>query len=412
VSSCALWNVLTALEAPEKDKVTAFIDLGADKTGIYIFKDGILQFSREIAPAGNDMTRAMMEGIDSKEDPDLIYEQAEKIKKTMGIPFKDSPIKNGDQTINLSKIPFLVRPVLERLVAEVNRSLDYYKNQFHVERFDRLLLTGGGANLKNLPSYLSEELHLSVERFNPLTKMLYDPSQIDPKLLDEIGSVFAAAGGMALPERSGIELLPAQEPILSRARIEKYAPRISILIGLLAFGLIVWVTSGQINRVQKERDEKMAKVKAVEMLQAKLQLLKEKETQIRQDLSVLPSSMIVPVPFREVLGTVSRIVPENGAATLLSVHPKPRAQKGEPQPHEGVELQIRGLVFGNDLHCLTALARIIEGLEESPLLKNVKLVSADEDKSYNQPGIGFKIMCDLELENPPSPSFTKGGLGD
>jgi hypothetical protein len=358
------------------------------------------------------MTRAMMEGIDSTEDPDLIYEQAEKVKRTIGIPFKDFHIENGNHSINLSKIPFLVRPVLERLVAEMSRSLDYYKNQFHVERFDRLLLTGGGANLKNLPSYLSEELHLPVERFNPLTKILFDPSQIDSKLLDEIGPVFAVAAGIALPDRSRIELLPAQEPILSRARMEKYVPRISILVALLVFGLIVWVTSGQITRAQKERDEKLAKVKVVETLQTKLKLLKEKEAQIRLDLSIFPSSMIVPVPFREVLGTVSRIVPENVAATLLSVRPKSKTQKGESQPYEGIELQIQGLVFGNDLRCLTGLARVIEGLEESPLLRNVKLVSADEDKSYNQPGIGFEIMCDLELDNPLSPPFHKGGLGD
>jgi hypothetical protein len=48
---------------------------------------------------------------------------------------------------------------------------------------------------------------------------------------------------------------------------------------------------------------------------------------------------------------------------------------------------------------------MIEELEKSSLFKNAKLVSADENKSYNRPGVGFEVICDMEHEsNPPSPS--------
>ena len=60
--------------------------------------------------------------------------------------------------------------MLERLAAEIGRSLDYYRSQFNEERIDRILLTGGGANLKNIVSYLANELRLPVEHFNPLEK--------------------------------------------------------------------------------------------------------------------------------------------------------------------------------------------------------------------------------------------------
>jgi hypothetical protein len=57
---------------------------------------------------------------------------------------------------------------------------------------------------------------------------------------------------------------------------------------------------------------------------------------------------------------------------------------------------------------------MIEGLEKSSLFKNAKLVSADENKSYNHPGVGFEIICDMEHESsPPSVSsrtdFSKEG---
>jgi len=84
-----------------------------------------------------------------------------------------------------------------------------------------------------------------------------------------------------------------------------------------------------------------------------------------------------------------------------------------------------GLSFGNDMNCLTSLALIIERLERSSLFKNVKLISADENKLYNRSGAEFNIVCDINLDNPPSPlgtpqvsplippspPFTKGGVG-
>jgi Tfp pilus assembly protein PilN len=201
--------------------------------------------------------------------------------------------------------------------------------------------------------------------------------------------------------------------------MEKWIPRLAALITLVVFMWFIWNMTAQVATLRKERDEKMAKVKTVEMLQAKLNLLKEKENRMKADLSLFPSLTIAPVPFRKALTKVSQIVPDNVTVTLLAIHSdkKPsdeKPPKEESPPNGAYELQIKGIAFGSDFHCLTALARIIEELEKSSLFKNAKLVSADENKSYNQPGVGFEIICDLEHEsNPPSVSsrtdFSKEG---
>jgi type IV pilus assembly protein PilM len=397
VGPFAIWNVLLALDQLKKEEVVALVDLGAEKTGIYVFNDRILQFTREVTPAGMDLTRAIMDGMSSEEESTLIFERAEKIKLQMGIPSKAFYEKTGNHSTDLSKIPFLVRPVLERLTAEIGRSLDYYRSQFSVERIDRLLLCGGGANLKNLDTSLSDELRLSVQRFNPLKEILFDAKKIDTQLLDQTGPVFTVAAGVAVPESRRIELLPPKEHFWSRARMVKLAPRLSVLITLLVFSLIIWNMSGQVSTLKKERDEKMAKVKTLEMLQARLTMLKEKENQIKQDLSLLPSSVIAPVPFRQALTAVSRIVPKNVTVTLFSIQDKAKPTKEEPQTSRR-ELQLTGLAFGSDLRSLTALAQMIEGFEKSSLFRNAKLVSAEENKTYNQPGIGFEIVCDFALD--------------
>jgi hypothetical protein len=103
--------------------------------------------------------------------------------------------------------------------------------------------------------------------------------------------------------------------------------------------------------------------------------------------------------------------------TLLSIHsdktpPDKKASKEEPPANGEYELQIKGIAFGSDFQCLTSLARMIEGLEKSSLFKNAKLVSADENKSYNRPAVGFEITCDMEHESNPSSSSSASSRTD
>jgi type IV pilus assembly protein PilM len=463
IAPFALWNVLLAWDQLKKEETVALIDLGAEKTGIYIFRNRILQFSREVTPAGADMTRAIMEGIGSVEEPKLLYERAESIKREIGIPLESYQEGMSNKSTSLSKISFFVRPVLEKIVADIGRSLDYYRNQFNEERIDRVLLTGGGANSKNIVTYLGSELRLPVEHFNPLKSpqpsftnpplsplykrgdggikggrggILFDSEKIDVQLIDQADSAFTIAVGLPFTEPKRIELLPAEEPFLSKILTGKSFPVLAPLITFLIFSGIIWYMNGQVRAIQKERDVKMAKVANLDTLQTKLKLLREKDLQMKEKLSQFPSSMMLPVPYRDILRHFNGILPDNVTLTLLSVQSKGNPmKKGAPslkprgeesQKVENRELYIAGVAFGSDVRCLTALAQIIERLERSPLFKNVKLVSADETKLYTQPGAGFEIVCDIISDNPLSPPFnppapplskggqggiTKGGLG-
>src|SRR4030043_235657 len=104
VGPFALWNTLLTWNQIKKEETVALVDLGAEKTGIYLFKDGIIQFSREVTPAGADITRAILDGIGSEGDPELIYERAEGIKQEMGIPSESRQEGLRDKSTPLSKI--------------------------------------------------------------------------------------------------------------------------------------------------------------------------------------------------------------------------------------------------------------------------------------------------------------------
>jgi hypothetical protein len=303
------------------------------------------------------------------------------------------------------------------MAAEIHRSLDYYRNEFNVERIDSVLLTGGGAHLKNFSSYLGNELRLPVTNFNPLREMLFDSKKIDVELLDQMGSQFTIAAGISLPQPKRIEFLPAKEPFLSKARILKSIPILAPLITFIAFLLIVWNISGKVATLKKERDIKVKKVGNIETLQAKLTLSKEEEKKLKEERSLFPSSVTVPVLYVKIMKEISHIAPENVTLTLISAKAKKNPLKREVQTStsqgeesqwdQGVELQITGIAFGSDVRCLTALAQIIEGLEKSPSFENVKLMSAKENKLYNRQAADFEIVCDIV---PNHSSITKMDL--
>jgi Tfp pilus assembly protein PilN len=176
----------------------------------------------------------------------------------------------------------------------------------------------------------------------------------------------------------------------------------------VALIVFIWIFIGLAAKeaaLKKDLEAKRTKIANLETLKAKITLLRERENRVKQELSLFPSSMLASVPYREMLREVSRIVPENVTLTLLSVRDKgkpmkkeaqtPKPEGGESSRDEGRELHITGMAFGSDANCLTALAKIIEGLERSPLFKNVKLASAEENKLFNQSAARFEMVCDV-----------------
>lgn len=416
VAPFAIWNTLTAWNRIKKEENVALIDLGAEKTGIYLFKEEGLLFSREVTPAGTDITNAIIEAMVSEGETDVRFERAEEMKEEMGAPLESSQERTGRKSESLPKASFFIRPVLERLSAEIGRSFDYYKSQFNEEKVDKLLLIGGGANLRNIGSYLASELRLPVEYFNPLAEIPYDPRRIDTQLLHQMGSLFAVAAGVALSEPEQIELLPVRETLFTRAQLIKSAPFLAPGIALFIFLTVALYMNWHTSAIRKELNIKKAKLADLDARRGKLKTLKEKDIQLKEKLSQFPPSILVSVPYRAVLREVSHMVPDNITLTLLSVQTKGKPlTKGAPpskpreegsQKRAEKELHITGVAFGNDYRCLTALAQMIERFEKTLLLKNVRLISADEHKRYTQPGAEFGIVCDINLDNPPSPPVT------
>jgi type IV pilus assembly protein PilM len=178
-NALALRNVFHLLEKPA-DVNTVVVDIGAGKTEIDIFKGGVLRFSRCLETGGLDMTRAVSVAMG------IGLQEAEQVKRTLNV--LASP--ETDQAVAM------IRTVLDGLLMEIRRSMDYYKTTCREQVVDSTLLTGGVSLMPGIKEYFVQSLDGAVELDQP-----FEGLSVRKKIYDEYGPMsprFATAVGLAL----------------------------------------------------------------------------------------------------------------------------------------------------------------------------------------------------------------------
>lgn len=106
------------------------------------------------------------------------------------------PITHDASDPETQRINNAVAPVLEEFVAEVRRSLDYFRSKGG--NVDRLVLSGGGAKLSGLPATLTQTLGVPCDLYDPLRHLNVSGKRIEPDFVEENKPDFAIAVGNAL----------------------------------------------------------------------------------------------------------------------------------------------------------------------------------------------------------------------
>ncbi len=196
VDAFALQNAYEINQATgNKDETLVLLNIGAALTNINIIEAGTTRFTRDITIAGNDFTREIVKEFNLK------FSEAEELKKASGSilmedeEFSLSSVKNQDDRV--LRISDAMIPVLNKLLAEVRRSFDYYETQSRKKSIDRIFLSGGTASLKNLSRYLANKIGIPVETAG-LFKNIEISSKIDSEQLDGKELQLGVALGLAL----------------------------------------------------------------------------------------------------------------------------------------------------------------------------------------------------------------------
>ncbi len=161
--------------------ITALLNIGASVMNINILKDGMSIFTRDITVGGNRYTEALQREFG------LTYEDAEKVKRGEAVEGPDR-----------EQVAGVMSSVTEDIVAETQRSFEFFRSTTGSEKVTRVLVSGGCARIGNFTTVLSERIELPVEITNPFKNIKVDPKRFDPAWLQEAGPQSAVAVGLAI----------------------------------------------------------------------------------------------------------------------------------------------------------------------------------------------------------------------
>ncbi|MFC1554498.1 pilus assembly protein PilM [candidate division KSB1 bacterium] len=231
------------------------IDIGARMSHIIFVEGGNLQFAREISTGGDDITKGMMGSLSGSDGVVKIdREEAERLKFVYGIP-SDDIIKTTEHGISLSQVSSVMRPTLERLLVQIQRSFDYYRTKFPFEEPDKVFITGGTSLLKNIVEFISDGLDKQVEILNPLRGIIVDPELEEEKSVSSVAPSLTVAIGSILGSKNKINLLPQEMKEKLLFDVQKIYVGLAAGVAFFIILLMSFFANSSINELQTTYEE-------------------------------------------------------------------------------------------------------------------------------------------------------------
>ena len=234
VAPLALYNFIR--HEVKIDQPVVVVDVGAQSTDLLII-DGNKFWLRNLPIAGNSFTSTLEKRLN------IPRAEAEKLK----LDIADNRQRR--------KILEVLRPSMRDLVAEIQRSVGYYKSLSQAVKFEEVLVTGDGFRLFGLDKFLAEQLQYKITPLNQLKNIVY---QGPPERLGDLGKDLTGLGvamGLALQGlgqgRATINLLP-DDFVIQR---ELHGKRYSAVVA----AALVWATVFSFYSKEKATLEDMKK---------------------------------------------------------------------------------------------------------------------------------------------------------
>jgi type IV pilus assembly protein PilM len=246
IAPLALFNFVK-YEMSLPDNVVV-VDIGSDHTDLVII-EGSKFYVREIAFGGNDLSRILMETFS------ISFEEADDLKHKAG------------QSTQAEKIFTIMQPVLHDFVAEIQRSLGFYKSQSPGVQFPSLVLLGDGSKLAGLAKYFGQNLGMKVHYLTDIAKIELD-RELNLEILQEHLPTFGTAMGLALQglavTENQLNLIPEERK--GRKNMAKKMPLLIAAAALLflLIGLMYWDNQKTLKALQEPIDKAGSAIKEIQ----------------------------------------------------------------------------------------------------------------------------------------------------
>jgi Tfp pilus assembly PilM family ATPase len=222
------------LESMGFEEVQAYINLGHRLLDLAIPRTGenpMLGFPRSVPLGGENIERKIQDELGLNDEL-----EARRIKETqvavLGMEFE---LEGNPDSINMAASK-AATSVVDRLVAEIRRSLDFYISQPDGVAVDSITLSGGLAAMKYLPAYLEEKLGMPVNLAEPKSPQIRLPDRMPATFYTyptALGLAFQGAGYA----QNTINFLP-EDLKVARTLVERPTNLIAMIVIMLLIVLM------------------------------------------------------------------------------------------------------------------------------------------------------------------------------
>jgi len=178
IDAFSLQNIYE-LNYETKDENIALIDIGASKTSLNILKGNSSVFIRDVSLGCGQINERIVSLVDCTLD------EAEELKY-------------GDQTDKISEenLTQIISAVSADWCMEIGRAFDFFYSTYPDENIKRIVLSGGGGNIKEFQQLLASETSIEVTTIYPFKNFSID-SKFDSSYLEKIAPQAAICMGLS-----------------------------------------------------------------------------------------------------------------------------------------------------------------------------------------------------------------------
>ncbi|MGM0416424.1 MAG: type IV pilus assembly protein PilM [Thermodesulfobacteriota bacterium] len=180
VGCFAVENIYCTLYTEEMLDVVALIDIGASGAQLSVLKDNISVFTREIQIGGDSFNEELQKRFG------LSNEDAEMLK-----------INGSYEGVDTDEAQSVMEQVVDNLVQELTRALDFFSATFNDETVSKVYLTGGVCLTSGLLDKFEESLDAPVALLDPFSRVQMKETEFDLEFVKSSAPFYAVAAGLA-----------------------------------------------------------------------------------------------------------------------------------------------------------------------------------------------------------------------
>ncbi len=305
VAPMALYNAVR-FNYSDDTGCTLVVDIGSRSTDLIFMEQGRV-FIRSVPVAGNAITQQIMREFE------LSHDDAEEMKKahafvSLGGAFEEPKSEVAD------KVSKIVRNVMTRMHAEIDRSIKFYRTQQGGMQPQVVLLTGGSSTIPYLDKFLNEKLKVEVADLNPFINVPVSQS-IDAdhigKHAHELAQVVGLALRNALTCPIEVNLLPPK--VVEEKDFKRRQPFL-VAAGIgVALLTALWAAyfAKMSSRAEANQRLVQGEVNRLENLERPLREVEQSIVRVEQDIQALQLVTDNRSQWLKILAVIQQVLPED-----------------------------------------------------------------------------------------------------